>query len=47
MNTTQFRPEFFSNFGWPDHLFYLQKPPPTESNGCPQNQNNGGKLWTK
>ena len=28
MNTTQFRPEFFSNFGWPDHLFYLQKPPP-------------------
>jgi hypothetical protein len=37
MNTTQFRPdyffkfsieqrpEFFSNFGWPDYLFYLQK----------------------
>ena len=25
------RPEFFSNFGWPDYLFYLQKllePPP-------------------
>jgi hypothetical protein len=19
------RPEFFSNFGWPDYLFYLQK----------------------
>ena len=24
------RPEFFSNFGWPDYLFYLQKlPDPT------------------
>jgi hypothetical protein len=21
------RPEFFSNFGWPDYLFYLQKLP--------------------
>jgi hypothetical protein len=21
------RPEFFSNFGWPDYLFYLQTPP--------------------
>ena len=39
MNTTQFRPDyffyflwskgqnFFSNFGWPDYLFYLQKLP--------------------
>ena len=27
------RPEFFSNFGWPDYLFYLQKLPDS-----PQNQ---------
>lgn len=29
------RPEFFSNFGWPDYLFYLQKlsdPSPTPRN---------------
>jgi hypothetical protein len=32
------RPEFFSNFGWPDYLFYLQKlpDPPAESIGCPK-----------
>ena len=31
------RPEFFSNFGWPDYLFYLQKlPDPTPPS--PRNQ---------
>ena len=50
MNTTLFQiylkfiwPEFFSNFGWPDYLFYLQKlpdppPPRAQSIGCPQNK---------
>ena len=61
MNTIQFRSDyffyflwskgqnFFSNFGWPDYLFYLQKlpdpPPPAESNGCPQNKS--GNKRTK
>ena len=34
------RPELFSNFGWPDYLFYLQKlpdPPPPPSL-TPRNQ---------
>ena len=43
------RPEYFSNFGWPDYLFYLQKlPDPTaESIGFPQNKpwNKQTKLW--
>ena len=48
------RSEYFSNFGWPDYLFYLQKlpdppppPHPAESIGCPQNKpgNKRTKLW--
>ena len=37
------RPEFFSNFGWPDYLFYLQKLPDPHLQGKKfnffQNQN--------
>jgi hypothetical protein len=34
------RPEFFSNFGWPDYLFYLQKlsDPPPDPPHPPRNQ---------
>ena len=42
------RPELFSNFGWPEYVFYLQKlpDPSAESIGCPQNkpENKGTKL---
>ena len=31
------RPEFFSNFGWPDYLFYLQKLP-DQASPLPRNQ---------
>ena len=67
---TQFRPdfffffpmkqrsEFFSNFGWPDYLFYLQKLPDPPRNQLvvpktnqeinePSYEMVGVKIWTK
>ena len=35
------RPELFSNFGWPDYLFYLQKNATDDRDFRPQTCTNG------